>query len=265
MKWTARDADGDPLIATVDYSADGGRHWRVVADRVRAGSARVPSRLLSASRNGRLRVRVSDGFNAAVATSGRLRAAGAAPLVRIIRSGRGNRVRAGTTLLLKGAAFDDADRPLTGRHLKWYAGRKLLGRGELLSVMNLSPDVKSIRLVATDARRRSSQAVLTLKVIAVPPAFLVARAPTHIKATATARANRGRIDGPVGAHDRGRPSPRRPQTSCDHAPDSARSSPAAPEVLASRACGRDDPRRLRGKALNRGVAQLHVCRHVRDG
>ena len=185
VKWTARDADGDPLIATVDYSADGGRHWRVVADRVRAGSARVPSRLLSASRNGRLRVRASDGFNAAVATSGRLRADGAAPLVRIIRSGRGNRVRAGTTLLLKGAGFDEADRPLTGGHLKWYAGRKLLGRGELLSVMNLSPNTKSIRLVATDARNRSSQAVLALKVTAVPPAFLIARAPTHIKATAT--------------------------------------------------------------------------------
>ena len=88
-------------------------------------------------------------------------------------------------LLLKGAAFDDADRPLTGGHLKWYAGRRLVGRGELLTVMSLSPNVKSIRLVATDARHRSSQAVLALKVIAEPPAFLVARAPTHIKATAT--------------------------------------------------------------------------------
>ena len=184
VKWKERDADGDPLLATVDYSADGGRHWRVVADRVRRSSARVPSRLLSASRNGRLRVRVSDGFNAAVTTSGRLRADGAAPVVRIIRPGRGNRVRAGSTLLLKGSAFDDADRPLTGRHLKWYAGKKLVGHGELLSVMSLAPNVKSIRLVATDARHRSSQAVLALKVIAAPPAFLVARAPTHIRATA---------------------------------------------------------------------------------
>jgi hypothetical protein len=50
--------------------------------------------------------------------------------------------------------------------------------------MSLAPNVKSIRLVATDARHRSSQAVLALKVIAVPPSFLVARAPTHIKATA---------------------------------------------------------------------------------
>jgi DNA-binding beta-propeller fold protein YncE len=184
VRWNAHDADGDPLIATVDYSADGGRHWRVVADRVKASSARVPSRLLSASRNGRLRVRVSDGFDADVAISGRLRASGAPPLVRIVRSGRGNRAREGSTLLLRGTAFDDADRPLTGRHLRWYAGKRLIGRGELLTVMQLSREDKLIRLVATDAHGRSSQAQLRLKVVAVPPAFLVARAPAHIKASA---------------------------------------------------------------------------------
>jgi DNA-binding beta-propeller fold protein YncE len=184
VRWSAHDADSDPLTATVDYSADGGRHWKVVADRVRASSARVPGRLLSASHNGRLRVRVSDGFDAATAISGRLRAAGTPPIVRITRSGRGGRVRADTMLLLQGAAFDDADRPLTGRHLRWYAGKRLIGRGELLTVMRLSRDDKLIRLVATDSHGRSSQAELRLNVVAVPPAFLVARAPTHIKASA---------------------------------------------------------------------------------
>jgi hypothetical protein len=184
VRWTAHDADGDHLTAMVDYSADGGRHWRVVADRVRASSARVPSRLLSASHNGRLRVRVSDGFDAATASSGQLRAAGTAPIVRITRSGRGGRVRADTMLLLQGAAFDDADRPLAGRHLRWYAGKRLLGRGELLTVSGLSPQVKAIRLVATDTRGRSSQAQLRIKVVSMPPAFLVARAPKHVAPTA---------------------------------------------------------------------------------
>jgi hypothetical protein len=184
VRWREHDADGDPLTATVDYSADGGRHWRVVADRVHGSSARVPGRAFSASRNGRVRVRVSDGFDADVAISGRLRASGAPPLVRIVRPGRGNRARQGATLLLRGTAFDDADRPLTGRHLRWYAGRRLIGHGELLTVMRLAPNDKLIRLVATDAHGRSSQAELRTKVVAVPPAFLVARAPTHIKATA---------------------------------------------------------------------------------
>ena len=53
VRWTARDADGGPSTSTVDYSPDGGRHWKVVADRVAGQSVRVPGRFLSASRNGR--------------------------------------------------------------------------------------------------------------------------------------------------------------------------------------------------------------------
>jgi hypothetical protein len=180
VRWAAHDADGDHLTATVDYSADGGRRWRVVADRVNANSARVPSRLLGASQSGRLRVRVSDGFDAATAISGPLRAAGTAPTVQIMRSGGAGRIRADAMLLLRGAGFDDANRPLTGRHLRWYAGTRLLGRGELLTVSGLSPQVKAIRLVATDTRGRSSQAQLRIKVVPIPPAFLIARAPTHV-------------------------------------------------------------------------------------
>jgi hypothetical protein len=144
---------------------------------------RVPSSALSASRNARLRVRVSDGFNVATATSGRLLAAGSPPLVRIVGGG-GGRIRANTTLLLQGSAFDDADRQLTGSHLKWFAGKLLMGRGELLTVRSLPPNTNRIRLVATDARGRSSQASLAVKVVAARPTFRVARAPAHVPSSA---------------------------------------------------------------------------------
>ena len=103
VRWTAHDADGGPLTSTVDYSPDGGRHWKVVADRVTGQSVRVPSRFLSASRDGRLRVRISDGFNATTVTSGRLLARGMPPVVQIIGGPRRGHVRATATLLLKGA------------------------------------------------------------------------------------------------------------------------------------------------------------------
>jgi len=183
VRWSAVDRDGDRLAATVDYSADGGRHWKVVADVLHGSSARVPSRMLSASANARLRVRVSDGFDAATATSGRLRAAGAAPSVRI-SGARGGRVRADATLLLRGSAFDDANRPLTGARLRWFVDERPVARGELLTLRGLPAGAKRIRLVATDARARSAQAVLRVKVAAVPPSFLVARAPTHVSASA---------------------------------------------------------------------------------
>jgi sugar lactone lactonase YvrE len=184
VHWTARDLDGDRLTAAVDYSADGGRHWKVVAGDVSAESVSVPSRTLSASRNARLRVRVSDGFDVATAISGVLHANGAPPAVHIIGGTPGGRIRADAMLLLRGSAYDDAGSPLTGRSLRWYAGRRLLGRGELLTVHGLPAGTTAIRLVATDAHGRSARTLLPLKVLAVRPTFLVARAPMRLAPSA---------------------------------------------------------------------------------
>ncbi len=180
VRWQANDSDGDRLTTTVDYSADGGRHWKVVGSSASASSARVPNQLLSASRNARFRVRVSDGFDVATAISGVLRAAGARPVVHIIGGAPRGRMRADAMLLLRGAAFDDAGNRIAGRSLRWYAGRRLLGRGTLLTVPGLAAGTTAIRLVATDRHGRSSQARLPIRVLAVPPAFLVARAPGHV-------------------------------------------------------------------------------------
>jgi virginiamycin B lyase len=184
VRWSARDADGDHLTSTIEYSADAGRDWKVVASNVPGTSARIPSPSLSASGDARLRVRVSDGFNATIATSGRLRAVGARPLVSIADAGHRGRVRADGKLLLQGSAFDDAGRPLTAGHLKWYSGRRLLGHGGLLTVSGLAAGALSIRLIATDMRGRSSAALLHLTVFAPLPRFLASRAPTQISAHA---------------------------------------------------------------------------------
>jgi hypothetical protein len=87
-------------------------------------------------------------------------------------------------LLLRGTAYDDAGMHLTGGSLRWYAGRRLLGRGALLTVHGLPTGTTAIRLVATDARGRSAQARLPLKVLAVRPTFLVARAPKRLAPSA---------------------------------------------------------------------------------
>ena len=180
VRWRAHDRDGDRLTTTVDYSPDGGGHWKVVASTAGGSSARVPSRLLSASRNARIRIRVSDGFDVATAISGvtaRCWCPSRRPHLRWRPRGR---MRADATLLLRGAAFDDAGNRLTGRSLRWYVGRRLFGRGELLTVPGLPAGTTAIRLVATDRHGRSSPARLPIRVLAVPPTFLVARAPGHI-------------------------------------------------------------------------------------
>ncbi len=100
--------------------------------------------------------------------------------MHITTSGRGGSVRADETLLLQGTAFDDAGQPLTGRHLKWYAGRRLLARGELLTVSGLPAGTTAIRLIATDTHGRSSQAQLRFKVKAIRATFLLARASMRV-------------------------------------------------------------------------------------
>jgi hypothetical protein len=184
VRWTANDADADRLTSSVDYSDDGGNQWRVVASDVSGDSVSVPSRLLSASSNARFRIRVSDGFDVATALSGVLRAAGAPPSVHIIGGTRGGRMRADTMLLLRGTAYDDAGTRLTGRSLRWYAGGRLLGRGELLTVHGLPVGTTAVRLVAIDAHGRSARTSLSLNVLAVRPTFLVARAPKRVAPSA---------------------------------------------------------------------------------
>jgi hypothetical protein len=197
VRWTARDADGDRLSSTVDYSRDGGRSWKVVAGPVAGSSVSVPSRFLSGSSNARLRVRISDGFDVTTVVSGRLRAAGAPPVVRILGAPRRGRVLSTTTLLLKGSAFDDAGAALTGRRLRWRLGTRLIGQGAQITVRGLPPGSTTIRLIATDSHGRSAQATLPLRVSAVAVRYLLFDAPpvvsrsarrVHIRVASTAPA-----------------------------------------------------------------------------
>jgi hypothetical protein len=177
VRWTEHDADGDRLTADIDYSANGGHSWRVVAGRVTGTSAKIPSRLLSASRNARLRVRISDGYNVTTVRSGRFRADGAPPLVQILGvQGRG-RVLQTTLLPLQGSAYDDSGQLLTGHHLTWYLGSRRIGRGEFATAQRLPAGNTTIRLVARDSHGRSGQAILRLRVIAVPASYLLFDAP----------------------------------------------------------------------------------------
>lgn len=180
VRWSASDADHDPLTSAVDYSADDGRTWQVIADGVSRTSVVVPSRFLSASRTARLRVRVSDGFDIATAISGRFKAAGAPPIVRILTGVPGGHARADALLLLQGSAFDDAQHVLRGRRLRWFAGTRPLGTGEQIAVQGLPPGATRIRLVAVDSHGRRGESSFPLRVASVRPIFLVFGGPGRV-------------------------------------------------------------------------------------
>jgi hypothetical protein len=131
-------------------------------------------------------VQVSDGFNVTTVTSGRLRARGAAPVVQILNAPRRGHVLETTMLLLQGSGFDDADHALSGRHLKWYIGKRLIGTGEQVTARGLQPGRTVIRLVATDSHGRASTATLPLRVRAVAARYLLFDAPLLVSRRARA-------------------------------------------------------------------------------
>jgi hypothetical protein len=143
----------------------------------------LPSRLLSASSDARVRVFVSDGFNEAIATSARFVTLGAPPTVAIASPSKRARVAAGGALDLEGSAYADSGQRLTGRALVWRAGRRVLGTGEMLVSRTLPAGTHTITLTAR-AGGRTASATAGVTVTPTPPVVTALRAPRRISARA---------------------------------------------------------------------------------
>jgi hypothetical protein len=119
--------------------------------------------MLSASRRARLRLVVSDGWNRGTAVSPVFAVPGSAPRVTITSPRRGYSLQAKALLYLSGGATTSGGRPLAGTQLRWYAGKKLLGRGVSLGV-KLPKGRVVIHLVARDSAGRTSAASVTVTI-----------------------------------------------------------------------------------------------------
>jgi hypothetical protein len=167
VRWTATDPDsaGD-LTATVQFSP-GANKWETVSYGASTGRATLPAALLQSSRRARVRVRVTDGFGMAEATSAPFRADGSPPRAQIVRPVESERLQAGQRVLLVGQATDDADRQLTGRRVRWFAGARRLGTGARLAA-KLPAGTVRLRMVAVDSHGRKATATRTLHVTPPP-------------------------------------------------------------------------------------------------
>jgi len=164
VRWSSHDADGDALLATVDYSTDGGRIWRVVFAGPDRGEARLAAGMLAHAPRALVRVRVSDGFNEGSARSDEFSSAGAPPTVRIFSPAAPTTFHKGDAVYLSGAALDDRRAAISGVRLSWFAGQTLLGTGGALSVTTLPAGPSTVRLVAVDDDGRTSEAAVTVQV-----------------------------------------------------------------------------------------------------
>lgn len=180
VRWKASDKDGDALLAIVEFSGDGGRSWRTLDVGPSKGSAAVPAGLFSASRNARIRVRVQDDFHEALATSRRFRSRGAPPASKITAPLKGTSLVAGASLSLAGEAYGSAGNALRGRRLVWRDGRRVIGRGERITVTGVGPGKHRISLTARERGGPAGKAKLVVRVAAAVPQFTVLEAPKRI-------------------------------------------------------------------------------------
>jgi hypothetical protein len=170
VKWRSAGAGGKNSSASVDFSSDGGRTWRAIYVGPDRGRAEIPGSYLEASHRARLRVRVNDGFDEAVATSGIFTSRAAPPVVTIARAPK---VLPGDARLqLTGQAFEAGPTALGGKRLRWFDGSVPLGSGAEITAGPLPPGKNHIRLVAHGSGGSTATARVKVKVKPVRLPFL---------------------------------------------------------------------------------------------
>jgi hypothetical protein len=159
VSWNASEPGAAHLIASVDFSADGGKVWRTVFEGTSTGSAQIPHDLLSGTRSARVRVRINDLYQQVAATSGVFAVDAAPPRVTITSPMSGDQISPGASLVLSGTATDDAGASLTGSALTWLANTTVIGTGSPFPA-TLPPGTESISLIARDPQGRTTKVTI---------------------------------------------------------------------------------------------------------
>ena len=161
FSWNASDADGDPLTYGVEYSADNGATWEMVAATLDATTLDVDMRTLTGSDMARWRVSASDGFLVASDESdGFFTVDNAPPDVAIVAPTDGTIFSGAQTVVLSARAHDRAEGVLSGPSILWSSSLDgPLGSGETvhLPAQNLSEGTHLITVTAADSKGATAQ------------------------------------------------------------------------------------------------------------
>ncbi len=166
IRWSASDADGDPLRFTVLFSADGKGSWRGLDADIMENELIVDSRALPGTDRGYIRVLATDGLNTAPGDSrAAFTVAAKPPQVTIIQPADGQAWLPGSVLTLHGSAYDTEEGFLSGAALTWHSDRQgILGYGPTVSLTKLASGAHTITLTGRDAGGSEGSAAITLQV-----------------------------------------------------------------------------------------------------
>ena len=166
VAWSAEDADGDDLSATLLYSADGGESWMTLVSRVTGDSYPVDAGLLAGSEEALIRVTVSDGVNTTSDESDEVfTITDRRPQVSISWPPEGSVYSPDEVVSLVGDAYDPEDGALDGESLVWESDLQgVLGTGQQLVANMLTTGRHEITMSATDSEGHTEMAVVHIEV-----------------------------------------------------------------------------------------------------
>jgi uncharacterized repeat protein (TIGR01451 family) len=169
VRWTAADADGDPLRFSIEVSADAGMTWQqVVAGLTESRFSLLPNQLPPGLEFS-LRVRASDGFRTTTTpATGVLRRGSSAPFVEVVHPLVNQVFAHGEILRLEALATDREDGELTPESIEWSSDRGgVLGVGPALEVAatQLEPGLHRLKVRATDRGGLTSEATVTIDIV----------------------------------------------------------------------------------------------------
>jgi len=202
IRWTASDADGEPIVFDVVYSPDGGVTWTHVDAGLVGNSYALDMAELPGGEGAVVRVYASDGFLTTAATSDAFAVTEKSPRPVILAPARGAVLRPGMPVRLSAGGDDLEDGALPSDAFTWTSDRDgLLGVGDMV-VTQLSAGNHWITLGAQD-----SGGIFGADVISVSVRAYEAHLPVSLRA-----ARLGASDAPPGTPATASATPRRTPT-----------------------------------------------------
>ncbi len=176
VSWNAFDADGDPLVYTIQFSPDGGATWQALATDYPLTSLTQSNPQLPATSTGLVRVIASDGvLTGSDSSNGAFTVLPHAPIARIVTPKNGARFLPGEEIPLAGAGWDADEGRLEAGDLEWSVENVgVVGTGsDALVPGGLGPGSYDVTLGVTDGNGSTAQALVTIEVGPAPAVEVV--------------------------------------------------------------------------------------------
>jgi hypothetical protein len=152
ISWKGSDVDGKPLSYLVQFSADNGKTWNVMAANLHDTSLKFDASFLPGGAQSLVRVFATDGLNTAQVVSGALTVDAKSPELAITAPQDSQSFDFGAPVVLHGLGADLKDGALTGDKLQWSSDKDgSLGTGATLVINTLSVGQHTISLSATNS------------------------------------------------------------------------------------------------------------------